>query len=111
MINRTAFFLLALLAALASSAARAQNCDCSCSAFSSFEASVVQFESQLDQGDNAELDASLQSQLLCLTPCAEQWMQCPIKATSRSDLRPSATDMDHPQVQLVGMAGQPPLRP
>jgi hypothetical protein len=75
MITRTLLLLVATT--LPPAMALAEDCNCSCVAFSQLENEIALFERQLDEGRIAMVTPTLQSHLQCMTPCAERWTQCP----------------------------------
>jgi len=95
--HRTLPLLLTLaLAALMPGRSDAAGCDCDCTAFADFEAQVIVFERELDQGLSATMRPALQTRLACLQPCAEQWMQC----NSMSSNAAEAIDLGGPSLEI-----------
>jgi hypothetical protein len=94
---------LTLLLALSLGAAppvEAMNCACSCAAFAGFKARIMDFETELDRGASATMTPALQTDLVCLQGCAEEWMQCRLSDGPLAPLQTGTGEQLHQAADL-----------
>ena len=112
--NMIALAVTLIASPLTVDSAYASDCRCSCAAFAKFEARVVEFETELDGSAGAMMTPALQTDLACLNPCAEQWMQCRAPGRESIDIvRASSTSARSEKHYRAGTLdnGQPAQRP
>jgi len=102
--RKPSLLLSLVLIALSGGQPAASTCQCSCASFAEFESRVIAFEGELDAGLSAALTPALQTQLACLEPCAEQWMQCPTGNSSA----PIQAEEEFQALQVSKSSGQNP---